>query len=98
MTIWCMRIACWIPKSTGTHLEYVILIAFPLQKWLHESHSMLRYTCTYSTLPVLLLLTADQLVGLFFFVEMPTEHSEKCLATTVIHDITNVRFVLNALT
>jgi hypothetical protein len=27
-----MRIACWIPKATDTHLEYVILVAFPLQK------------------------------------------------------------------
>jgi len=31
MTIWCMHIACWIPKATTAHLEYVILIAFPLQ-------------------------------------------------------------------
>jgi len=27
-----MRIACWIPKTTDTHSEYVVLIAFPLQK------------------------------------------------------------------
>jgi len=27
-----MRVGCWIPKATGTHSEYVILIAFPLQK------------------------------------------------------------------
>jgi hypothetical protein len=40
MTIWRMRIACWIPKATHTHThththtntEYVILIAFPLQQ------------------------------------------------------------------
>ena len=25
----CMRLACWICKATDTHLEYVILIAFP---------------------------------------------------------------------
>ena len=24
-----MLIACWIPKATNTHPEYVILIAFP---------------------------------------------------------------------
>jgi len=39
--------ACWIPKTTNTpntHLEYVILIAFPLQQWLHKSASMLCYT------------------------------------------------------
>jgi len=34
-TTWRMRIACWIPKATNTHSEYVILIVFPLQQWLH---------------------------------------------------------------
>jgi hypothetical protein len=42
-----MRNACWIHKATNTHSEHVILIAFPLQQWLHERVSMLRYT--YST-------------------------------------------------
>jgi hypothetical protein len=37
-----MRIACWIPKATDTHSEYV-LITFPLQRWLYERASMLRY-------------------------------------------------------
>ena len=46
MAIWRMRIACWIPKATNTHSEYVILIAFPLQQWLQERASMLRYTYT----------------------------------------------------
>jgi len=23
MTIWCMRIACWIPKATNTHTQVV---------------------------------------------------------------------------
>jgi hypothetical protein len=45
MTIWRMRIACWIPKATNTHSQYVILTAFPLQQWLQEHVSMLRYTC-----------------------------------------------------
>ena len=44
MTKWRMRIACWIPKAKHTHSEYVILTAFPLQQWLHERASMLRYT------------------------------------------------------
>ena len=30
MTIWCVRIACWITKATNTLSEYVILIDFPL--------------------------------------------------------------------
>ena len=37
-----MRIAYWIPKSTDTPSEYVTLIAFQLQQWLHESASLLR--------------------------------------------------------
>ena len=32
VTIWRMRIACWIPKATNTYLEYVILITVPLQQ------------------------------------------------------------------
>jgi len=46
MTIWRMRIACWITKATNTNSKYVILIAFSLQQWLHERTSMLRHTCT----------------------------------------------------
>ena len=33
MTIWRMRIACWIPKATDAHSEYVIRIASILQQW-----------------------------------------------------------------
>jgi len=39
-----MRIAYRITKATDTHSEYVIFAAFPLQQWLHERPSMLRYT------------------------------------------------------
>jgi len=42
--IWHTHIACWIPKATDTHSEYVILIAFPLQQWLQGCSSVLRYT------------------------------------------------------
>jgi len=44
MTLRCIVISCWIPQATNTHSEYVILIAFQLQKWLQESARMLRYT------------------------------------------------------
>jgi hypothetical protein len=40
MTIWRMRIACWIPKATNTDLGIAILIAFPLQQWSHENASL----------------------------------------------------------
>ena len=48
VTVWRMRIACWIPKATNIHSENVILIALPLQQRLHELATMLRYT--YSVL------------------------------------------------
>jgi hypothetical protein len=44
MTIWRLRIACWTPKATRTHSEYVILIVFSLHQWLHVCASVLRYT------------------------------------------------------
>jgi len=30
------HIACWVPKVINTQPEYVIIIAFPLQRWLNE--------------------------------------------------------------
>jgi len=45
MTVWHMHIASWKSKATDTHLEYVILIAFPLQQWLHGLISLL--LCMY---------------------------------------------------
>ena len=48
-TIWRMRIACWIPKAINTHVSCVILLAFPLQQWLHEAP----HCYVLRTLPVL---------------------------------------------
>jgi hypothetical protein len=45
MTVWRTHCTWWIPKATSAHSEYVILIVFPWQHWLHESISMFR--CTY---------------------------------------------------
>jgi len=47
MTIWGMCIACWIPEATNTHSNYVILIAFLMQQWLHEHY----VTCHIHCLP-----------------------------------------------
>jgi len=52
MTIWRMRIECWMPKATNTHSECVILIPFPLQQCLLERTAVLRYayiTCLVIT-------------------------------------------------
>ena len=50
MTIWRIRIAWWVPKTANTHThthkqtECIIIIAFPLQNWLHERTSILCHT------------------------------------------------------
>ena len=44
MTLWPKCIECQIPRATDTHSEYVKRIAFPLQQWLHDRTSTLRYT------------------------------------------------------
>jgi len=57
MTKWPMRIACWVPKTTSTKSEYVIIFVFPLQQSFYERDSELRYTyiaclvdlCSYAT-------------------------------------------------
>jgi hypothetical protein len=48
-----MCFACWITKATDTHSEYVILIAFPRQQWLHVRASMLRSTYIASLVYIL---------------------------------------------
>jgi len=44
-----MRFGCWITKVAYTGSKCVTLTDFPLQQWLHQSASMLRYR----TLPLL---------------------------------------------
>jgi hypothetical protein len=43
MAILGLLIACWICKATNTHPTYVILLALPLQQWLHERASTYCY-------------------------------------------------------
>ena len=51
VTVWRMRIACWITKATHTHThthsKYVILTAFPRQQWLRERASLCVLYCTF---------------------------------------------------
>jgi hypothetical protein len=45
MTTWRrMHIAFKIPNAKNAQPDYVILITFPLQQWLHERVSMISYT------------------------------------------------------
>ena len=44
MAIWRMSVACWIPKATNTHSQYVIRTAVPLQELSLERTALLRYS------------------------------------------------------
>jgi hypothetical protein len=58
MTIRRVRFACWVTKATNTHSEYVILNYFPLQQWLHERASVLRYTYIACFVPFIVAIRA----------------------------------------
>ena len=79
MTTWRTRIACWITEAANTLSAYVIFIAFPLQKWLYESASTLRYT--YVASPVILCIVNYILCTKFFkkynFFDIKEGRSEK---------------------
>ena len=65
-TILHIRISRWIPKATNTHSQYALLITVPLQQWLHERVSMLRYTYT-ACLRFIFSCSSFLLLLLFFF-------------------------------
>jgi hypothetical protein len=69
MTIWHMRIACWIPRATNTHTSCVILI---VQQWLHECPSMLHYT--YIASIALMLAQVLQVISVLF-----SQHTLVCI-------------------
>jgi glycogen synthase len=45
MTKWRLHIACWVPKAMNKLSEYVIRIAFALQKWSHDRASLFYLAC-----------------------------------------------------
>ena len=45
-----MRFACWITKATDTHSEYVLLIAFARQQWLHKTRLNISFIGTLTGL------------------------------------------------
>jgi len=47
------HVRCYWKPKVQTHSEYVIVIVCPLEQWLQEHASMLRYMCTVcDTLPL----------------------------------------------
>jgi len=78
MTLWCMRIACLIPKATNTHSEYVIFIAFPQQRWF----ALTRLNVT--SLPLLYINKMVIIVGVRATQRKRLLHSAKTATVTII--------------
>jgi hypothetical protein len=76
MTKWHMRIASWIPKATNTLSVYAMIIDFPLQQWLHERASMLRYTYIACLVFFILGLFNDALKSLRYLIFLTPERSD----------------------
>jgi hypothetical protein len=77
MAIWRIRVACWIPKATNTHSEYVILIAFSQQVLaLKPLHVTLNLYCVYCYF------VCKTLLSLLTPVTLPTSHN-----TAISHHI-----------
>jgi len=68
-----MRIACWKPKATSAHSEYVILIFFPLQQWLHE-----RTMAQPSQRPATTYVKPEAVITVFELLMMGGVSSETC--------------------
>ena len=78
MTVWLMRIACWIPKATNIHPQYVILIAFPMRQWLHEHAWTLRCTCM-AYLVVFYYPSLFILLNFFLYIPLSLSYNQKQL-------------------
>jgi len=92
MTIRRMRIACWIPKATNTHIEYAILTAFPLQQWLHERASILRYMHIACLLQFRNITVVNHTIGFSFFLSVASTAGVMYRAKGVIINVTFQRF------
>ena len=54
MTIWNIRIACWLPRATNAQACYVIFTVFPLEQWLSLSVTLCVYWRPFASITPLL--------------------------------------------
>jgi hypothetical protein len=68
MTIWRMRIGCWLPKAVDAYRECAI-IAFPPQQSLRENASVLRYivSCLVGVIELIPQLGAGTFIYIYKF-------------------------------
>ena len=79
MTIWRMRIACWVPKATHTHThshsQYTTLTGLPLQQWF--ARTRLNVKLYVHCLSCHLSLSAAQLLALHFWFNEPVDWGKR---------------------
>jgi len=73
-----MLLACRITKATNTQSEYVVFTAVPLQRWLLEHASMLRY------MYIAFLFVTDLSIDVAYLFKQPFIHSAILSVRTVI--------------
>jgi len=83
MTIWRMRLTCWITQAINTHSEYATLTVFPFQQRLHERASLLRYTYIASLIKYQKTYTNLTIYTSLQY-EMATNMSVLCLAKRIL--------------
>ena len=74
MTVWCKNFACWIPKATDTHSEYVTLIGF-------STTTMVMWTCLNVTFMCIILVGnhLDAQLLLWYVYLNPLHVSSNCV-------------------
>ena len=65
MTIWRMRIACWIPKATNTH-TYTLVVYYSLLFHYNNGCTDAPHCYVICTLPVLLIYVHEEKLNGFF--------------------------------
>ena len=79
MKIHRTRIACWIPYITNTYSECVITMTFPLQQWLNQHASLLRYTYIACLVKKFIDMHYSLIFTEMYFVEDFNERDASCL-------------------
>jgi len=90
MTVWRMRVACWIPNAANIHSECPVLTAFPMLHWLHKGASLLPYTY----IACLQIYRSVSTVAIHWSV--PTEGVDELFSTSKVPYVIQIKWQANA--
>jgi hypothetical protein len=90
LTIWLTRIECWMLKAKNTLSECVILNAYPLQQWFHET----AYCYVIPTLLVLFIFGQSAWLSVVFLYYTAAIH-DNCVVNGVYGHVDSSRNILH---